>query len=94
MRYWSDADFYQNDIAHFRNSTLELCMDRCLRNTKCQAFTYDHQNRHNCWLKSKARNYKTDQEGLTTGMRCTHAPPVNPPKAPDGYYGGNILYLS
>jgi len=98
IRYWNNADFPGKDIDTSVQSTLDLCMDHCLANSGCQAFTYDPQNRYvvshnvNCWIKSKAENYNMNFDGLTSGMRCSHAPADNPPMAWDGQYRSKIFY--
>ena len=93
-------DFPGNNIVTSVQATFELCMETCLFNSQCQAFTYDHQNRYvesmhvNCWLKSKKRKYNTDFAGFTSGIRCDYrrnkARKVNPP---DSQYAGKILYF-
>ena len=100
MQYWNDADFAGNDLVQLVEATLEDCMDKCIAHSGCQAFTFDHQNRHvassnvNCWLKSTAANYNMNFIGLTSGMLCSHVPAVNPTGARDGQYPiSKILYF-
>jgi len=87
IKYWLNADFPGNDFDTSVQSTVALCMEKCLANAKCQAFTYDNLKRFkvNCWLKSKAANYNMNYNGLTSGMRCSHAPKM-PSKTRDGQY--------
>ena len=46
-------------------------MESCLADVRCQAFTFDRENRFNgnCWLKSAPKSFK-DYSGLTSGVRC------------------------
>lgn len=104
LRYWSNVHFgVGNDIEFAVTDTVELCMERCIANSRCFVFTYDHQNRYvnsqaygyaNCWLKYKAATYNMNYDGLTSGMRCSYKPAVMPPTESIGHYPGKILYFA
>ena len=92
LKYWIDADFPYSDIARTVEDTLQICMQKCLDNPDCMAFTYDTLNRFvesnnvNCWQKSTATNYNMDYDGLTSGIRCSHIPSAEPPTPPEQIY--------
>ncbi|MCT8972075.1 alpha-2-macroglobulin family protein [Microbaculum marinisediminis] len=46
-----DADYYGHDYATLKNVTLEACEAACIRDTACQAFTYNTSAQW-CFLKS------------------------------------------
>lgn len=89
IRYWESADFMGNDLDFSIQPTVELCMDLCIANGVCQAFTYDTLNRFptvNCWLKSQVSNINMNYDGLSSGMRCSLTPSIEPPTPPDAKY--------
>jgi len=96
MRYWNDADFYGNYIDTAVQTTLELCMEYCLADRKCNVFVFDHLGRYieqdgvNCWRKTKVTEYRMDS-GFTSGMRCTWEPDQEVPQFPTGQYPGKFI---
>ena len=97
MRYWENVDLPGNVISYTKVSTVEICMDLCIPNEACNAFTYDTTNRfgvvgydYNCWLKTEPSTYNTnsDSEGLISGVRCSAASIEEPLSQPDHYPKG------
>ena len=92
MRYWEDGNFQGNDIESTNQPTLEDCMDRCIANDTCNAFTYDTQNRtaENCWLKIKSASIDDlndeDYDGMTSGLHCNFQPFEEPNQPADAMY--------
>ena len=79
-----------NDIEHFEAESAESCMNFCLTNDRCVAFTFDRENRFdsgNCWLKDDAANYN-DYAGLTSGVRCDQKWPTD---QADGEFPSELL---
>ena len=98
MRYWNNLEFRGRDIVTSVKTNLELCIEECVSNSECQAFTYDHQNQYayvNCWLKSMESNniQWIDEHGYTSGMRCSHVKPSDLNKEPDGQYPCKSFYF-
>jgi len=98
MIYWNNLEFRGRDIVTSVTSTLELCIQECVSNSECQAFTYDHQNQYayvNCWLKSMESNniQWIDEDGYTSGMRCSHVSRANLNQEADGHYPCKIFYF-
>ena len=95
MRYWENADLLGNDMSTTTVSTVENCMDLCIANNACNAFTYDLKNRLdsiNCWLKTEASVYYTDsdREGYVSGTRCSAAINEEPLSSPSQYPEGSF----
>ena len=93
MRYWENVDLPRNGISYTKVSTVESCMDLCLTNKACNAFTYDTINRLgdlNCLLKTEPSTYNTnsDSEGFISGVRCSAASIEEPLSQPDHYPKG------
>ena len=76
MRYWdgvyTSVDFLISNTPYYAAS-IELCMERCLADARCQAFQYDY--RYRCYIEYnvvelKSHNNLTDN-GYASGMRCS-----------------------
>ena len=84
------------DIEATNQPTLEDCMDRCIANVACNAFTYDTTNAHpdNCWLKTKSASTNDMNEsylaGSTSGLRCNFQPFEALTNPADGMYPGKL----
>ena len=93
IKFWNDKDLTGNDFNSTTTDNKEQCMDNCLADDRCKAFSFDPQNRFpvNCWMKEAASPEKfNDFSGITTGVRCNleNAPQLTPNgKYPEkGYY--------
>ena len=95
MRFWENVDLPGNDLLYTTVLTVEHCMDICIRNEACNAFTYDTKNRitHlNCWSKTEpsAYNPNSDGEGYISGVRCSvpsiEEPLSQPHQYPEGLF--------
>ena len=86
LKFWNDKDWNNNNFKTFVADNLEKCMDFCLGDNRCKAFTFDRQNQlagANCWLKKTGENFK-DHSGHTSGVRCNHE--NTPQFPPSGKY--------
>ena len=78
MKYWTyGIDFYGNDVRmHSKVQKIEECMDFCLADENCDAFTYDPHSRDtvNCYLKARDGGSWTVNrtEGLASGHKCDY----------------------
>ena len=89
LRYWNNVDFPGNALSDNKVSSFESCMELCLANASCNAFTYDNFNRFshvNCWLKTQSSKLNMKLDGLTSGMRCNVTPIEEPSRSPDAKY--------
>ena len=64
----TDKDTPGHDYKRMKEVTLEDCEARCLEETQCAAFTYNHRKR-NCFLKDQAAPALVDYRGATTGLK-------------------------
>ena len=99
MRYWKNADSNGNNISYTKVATIEICMDLCMANDQCNAFTYDTTNRFadlNCWFKTSPVPFDMESEnaiGLFSGMRCSVTPIEEPARSPDAIYPEGLFKM-
>ena len=95
IKYWTTGkDFHGEDFKIFDNiATVEECMDLCLANNLCNAFTFHpsgyYANR--CWLKAKdsqSGSWKVNQENdnRSTGHKCNYDFSPEQSDEPTGIY--------
>lgn len=48
-----------NDLAHYKNTTLDDCQQKCTDNSKCYGLNLNTENSNECWLKSQFKNVQT-----------------------------------
>ena len=95
--YWTYIGFDHN--SSFKSSkqlTAGLCMEDCLAESQCQAFTFDLTltSTMNCWLKSKIGQINMNAKGVLSGRRCSFKSDDDPPSSADGVYPqGTLLTL-
>ena len=75
-----------NDLKRLVFDNVEECMDACLADNRCKAFTFDRES-FKCWLKSAAENlYEQNSNRLISGVRCNLE--NTPLLTPSGKYPG------
>lgn len=48
-----------NDLAHYTNTTLDICQQKCTDNSKCYGLNLNTENNNECWLKSQFKNIQS-----------------------------------
>jgi len=64
----TDKDAPGHDYKRMKDVTLEDCKARCLEESQCAAFTYNHRRRI-CFLKNQPAPALVDYRGATTGLK-------------------------
>ena len=92
LKFWNDQDIHGELVKAFVADDQEQCMNSCLENKLCKAFSFDRLNRwaNNCWLKEAAEGFKAFS-GMTTGARCDFE--KAPQSTPDGVFPETGTYL-
>ena len=81
MKNWKGRDFYGSDLeSHSSIRTVEECVNLCLKNSECVAFTYapeplfldGSELQYSCWLKKDQTSWTVNesQESLISGHKC------------------------
>lgn len=48
-----------NDLAHYTNTTLDECQQKCTDNSKCYGLSLNTETNNECWLKSQFKNIQS-----------------------------------
>ena len=99
IKFWNDQDIKGELVDAFVADDQEQCMNSCLENKLCKAFSFDRLNRvnnadlnwnNNCWLKEAAESFEAFS-GMKTGARCDFE--KTPQSTPDGVFPETSTYF-